>query len=81
MNSGDGPKRQLMMADLDYMTTVARVQGRYSDTDPDRQFTDDLAYHITPMDGKHRSSERCWCEPELVHEDELCKVFKHRRIQ
>lgn len=29
----------------------------------------------------HLTDDKCWCVPELVHEDENGKVFRHRRQQ
>lgn len=86
MNSGDGSKpydskRTVHMLDLDRLCSMARVQGLYST--PARREMDNTVseYHICPFDQQHKIDVSCWCEPELVHEDECSKVYKHRRIQ
>lgn len=82
MNSEKGSKRTLRMLDLDHLVSLARIQGLYS-TKERRQADDTTGeYHICPIEEPyHKVDEKCWCEPELVHEDECSKVYKHRRVQ
>lgn len=84
MPSDNGSNRTLQMLDLDHLCGLARIQGLYSTPErrQDAKGTWDAEYHICPRgQTDHKVDASCWCIPELVHEDECSKVYKHRRIQ
>lgn len=82
MNSGKESKPTLRMLDLDALVQIARIQGLYSTTvHRGERILQEM--HITLMDSptKHQPHSECWCEPELVHEGEESKIYRHRRVQ